>query len=938
MSRLRKNLAFALIVAAVFSTLLLSCQQSLNVGGNKPSQPTNLVATAGDSKVTLTWDAATDASSYTVYFAAGSTVSVATNDGTKNAGSATTATVSGLTNGDIYAFGVTAVNENGTSALSGVRTATPNATVGKPTVSVTPIDLGLILTWAPVAGATSYNVYYKAGSSGVTTAPGGYDQKLTAVVTTDDGSGKRQYTLSSLTNGSPYSVVATSVNSGGESQPSTTVVASPGAGAVGLVPQNGAIQVSWTSASGATGYKIYWKAGTSVSKSSYDSFYSAPAAPLNYTIPGLSNWTKYAVVLTSISSGESGDGPVSTATPGSVPAAPASLAVVPHASQMDKLEVSYPASADAAAATAAGFTITYNVYWKAGASVSVGTADGSHKGLSALSDEISGLAAGSQYSVLVTASVSGFGEGAASAPQSATTGSLPGYPASVTMSITGAGAMDVSWTGISGATNYRLYYYDQGAATAATSIVPSITTSTYTGYFDMGTALTKSLSSLNHGHIYSALVVTTSSYGSGSPSPGAGKFLDRAPAFSGFTPSPANGSTPAVPASSTAPLSWSPATDPDGDAMTYDLYFWYTVAPGSPTQAGLASAAAVVDSHLYPNTYSWYVIAKDSYGSASPSSGTVTYNTLAPPGTPAAPTLTPSAATSMDVSWAAVSGSGTITYTVYYGIGSVSTGSPSASTTGTSTTLTGLTHGANYYIMVVASSAYGTSGSGPSASKLLDRAPVISSVSPSNGAVPSGSTAYPGSASFSLSWSVSDPDGDALSYSVYYGGTGAIPGSPTYTTSSSSQAVAAVANVATYNWRLVANDGKGMTADSGSLNFTTGQPPATAPTGDPAGTLAWKWHGSSTNDTGVAQIFCVHYSYDWVDPDNSTSGTDDLYITKSFAPGAAYQVGQGVDYFLSGTSITFDHVRKLYHCPVGTTTGITSAPPVGGFDSNYLSY
>ncbi|MGO8670645.1 MAG: fibronectin type III domain-containing protein [Capsulimonadaceae bacterium] len=90
-----------------------------------PPSPTNLVATAGDTTIALSWSASSGAQTYDVYQATASgdegNTPVITGDG------ATTATITGLTNGTTYYFTVSAVNANGTSAPSNEASAMPTA-------------------------------------------------------------------------------------------------------------------------------------------------------------------------------------------------------------------------------------------------------------------------------------------------------------------------------------------------------------------------------------------------------------------------------------------------------------------------------------------------------------------------------------------------------------------------------------------------------------------------------------------------------------------------------------------------------------------------------------------------------------------------------------------------------------------------------------------
>jgi len=134
---------------------------------------------AGDAQATITWMETTGATSYNLYYSAKSGVmpldaSAALPAGvTKVSGitatpNTTSTTVTALTNGTPYYFIATAITPSGeVMATSEEISVTPQANVaGVPSgLSVTAGDAQAMLSWTPVAGAASYNIYYGTGAN-----------------------------------------------------------------------------------------------------------------------------------------------------------------------------------------------------------------------------------------------------------------------------------------------------------------------------------------------------------------------------------------------------------------------------------------------------------------------------------------------------------------------------------------------------------------------------------------------------------------------------------------------------------------------------------------------------------------------------------------------------------------------------------------------------
>jgi hypothetical protein len=200
------------VMVAVCLALLVGClPRTTNPAAPVPS---NLVATAGDAVVTLTWTASSGATGYNV--------KRATSSGgpyTQLAGSTSPEySDSPVTNGTTYYYVVSALNVAGESANSGEASATPEAARAPPAAPInltaTAGDSMVTLTWTASSGAAGY--YVKRS----TTSGGPYTQ-IAAPTSTSYAD------ASSLTNGTTYYYVVSAINSAGESANSAQASAVP---------------------------------------------------------------------------------------------------------------------------------------------------------------------------------------------------------------------------------------------------------------------------------------------------------------------------------------------------------------------------------------------------------------------------------------------------------------------------------------------------------------------------------------------------------------------------------------------------------------------------------------------------------------------------------------------------------------------------------------
>ena len=181
----------------------------------EPDAPTGLSATVSDQKVDLIWTAPASNGGATIlryeYELDFSGIWISTG------GTATSYTVTGLTNGQSYTFRVRAVNRVGAGLASSSQSATPTSTVVAPDtptdLSATPGNRQVMLSWVqPSGGAALTHYEYEQDGSGTWTSTGGTAPS---------------YTVTGLTNGQTYTFRVRAVNSAGPSAASGSQTATP---------------------------------------------------------------------------------------------------------------------------------------------------------------------------------------------------------------------------------------------------------------------------------------------------------------------------------------------------------------------------------------------------------------------------------------------------------------------------------------------------------------------------------------------------------------------------------------------------------------------------------------------------------------------------------------------------------------------------------------
>jgi Fibronectin type III domain len=283
--------------------------EAATVAATAPGAPKGVTAVAGSAQATVSWTAPASnggsaITSYTVTSVPGGETAAAS-------GTATSATVTGLTNGTAYRFYVTATNAAGKSAPSGSSALITPAAAAVPAA---PVITGVLarasaveLAWSVpdtgASGLTGYVITAYSGGSKVTTA--------TEAASATDA------TVTGLTNGTQYvfTIMATDgTGSSPASPPSPAIAPQPASVPMGppnvqAFPQAGQIQVSWSAApdggSAITGYTVTVTPGT-------HTVTTVPGTTVT-TITGLTNGTAYTASVTATNA--AGTGPAAQAAP-----------------------------------------------------------------------------------------------------------------------------------------------------------------------------------------------------------------------------------------------------------------------------------------------------------------------------------------------------------------------------------------------------------------------------------------------------------------------------------------------------------------------------------------------------------------------------------------------------------------------------------------------
>ncbi|MGA2350388.1 MAG: Ig-like domain repeat protein [Terracidiphilus sp.] len=270
-----------------------------------PFAPGDLIATAGNQSVALSWQPVPGAANYNVL--RGAVSGAETQLATVSSPTYSDTAVSNMTT---YYYVVKAANSSGVGASSNEASATPVAAPPPTSILTAAASNGqATLTWTAAAGATSYNVYEGTVSGGETATPIATGIALTT------------YTATGLTNGTPYYFEVAGLNAlgtGSASNEAAITPIGPPPAPTNLTATAGSDQavLYWTASLGATSYNIY-EGATAGGESSTP--IATGITAVTYTATPLTNGTPYYFTVAAANangtSGYSNEAGVTPATP-----------------------------------------------------------------------------------------------------------------------------------------------------------------------------------------------------------------------------------------------------------------------------------------------------------------------------------------------------------------------------------------------------------------------------------------------------------------------------------------------------------------------------------------------------------------------------------------------------------------------------------------------
>jgi fibronectin type 3 domain-containing protein len=653
-------------------------------------------------------------------------------------------TDSGLPTGATRFYKINATNANGEGLQSASASASTFDVPGAPTgLSASRGDGQVTLTWtAPTndggAPLTGYALY-RGTSSGTTSFLANLG---TGTSHTDTG----------LTNGATYYYQVAAKNLAGEgphsNEANATPAALPGAPpALTATRGNAQVSLAWdvpaNGGSAILNYTLY--RGTT---SGSETFHKLLGNVTSHTDTGLTNGVTYHYKVSA--NNTAGEGPQSneaSATPGTVPSAPLSLAVA-RGPAVGELQLDWQAPTNNGGLT----IINYKVYRAT-------SSGGTYGAVATLGNVLTytdtGLPNGATRWYKISA-VNDAGEGAQSSSASGTTFDVPSAPTGISASVgPGAGELKLTWNAPSSdgglaITNYKLYRATSNGGTySLTATLGSVLTYTDTGLPNGATRWYK--------------VSATNAAGEGAQSSSASATTFDVPG------APASLTATAGPGIGEIKLTWQAPSTNGGAAITdYKLYRATTSGGTYSLAATLGNVLTFTDTALGHGATRYYKVSAANLVGDSAQSSSASGTTFDLPSEPRnlAATSGPGAG-EISLSWQAPTSNGGTAITGYKIYRATTSGGPYSAIASLGSVLsykdTGLPSSATRYYKV---SAGNLVGEGPQSTEASATSPAIV---PPSAPLNLAATPGPGAGQIKLTWQAPAQDGGApvTSYGVY---------------------------------------------------------------------------------------------------------------------------------------------------------------------------
>ena len=817
--------------------------------------PTGVSCTPGDTQMVCSWTApASNGGSvvtgykYRVSADSGTTWSTAT----ATLSTATTKTVSGLTNGTSYLIQVAALNAAGESIYSWSSTpTTPFETPSAPTdVTCSPADTQLVCAWAAPnsTGGSAITTYkYRVSSNSGTTW----------ATTTSTGSTTAAKTVSGLTNGTSYVVQVLATNAAGDSPWSlaSTATAPYGApsapsGVSAARAASETVRVSFTpgsnGGSAVTDFDVEYSTSSQTLAGSGTFFEGDTTTASFVDVTGLTNGTAYffRTRATNAAGNSAWSTPISAATPYTTPDTPTQVVGTPGMSQVT---VSWTTPATNGGSTITSYRVTvFDEFGNAPTDVTGLTTRVVTQ--TATSYVFTGLTPAVAYTFSVEAYNTAGWSNTSTLSTPVTPYAAPSAPSSVTATRFGSGAITVTITPGSSSgtpiTDFDIEYSTNPTFAAGNGVFVEGGTST---------SVAQLVSGLNNGTAYYFRARQTTLVGDS--------------AWSTVSNSATPYTTPSAPSSlavtagdQQVEVSWA-TPNANGSAL---IEYKVTALDASGNSlggvvgtdirpTGSTSTLFVFSQLTLGTTYTFKVEARNAAGWGPQSVLSSPATPLSSPDTVTPVTLSSSTVRTITVHWNAPA-SVVTTYTVQRSTDSgTSWGSDvTVSSALTSYTASALTEGVTYRFKVRANNTAGFGQWAQSVDMTLVHTPTAAT----------NVAATPGNTTVAIVWSapVSSAASPIDAYSVW------VNGAEIATTTSTTYTVSSLTNGTTYSFQIGAENGAGtspLTATIRSTPRTTPSAPSTlavAPYGPR--TLRATWTAPASTGGAAISSYQAEYSQD----------------------------------------------------------------------------